>query len=54
MRGTRQPTAPGEFVCRAPPQPGYVSTLEAIGRTLLSLDEDGFGEYAALVTSKAS
>lgn len=49
MRVTRQPAAPGEFLCRAPPQPGYVSTLEAIGRTLLSLDEDGFGACAAFV-----
>ncbi len=34
--------SPGEFLCRAPPQPGYLSTLEAIGRTLLALS-DAFG-----------
>ncbi len=38
--------APGEFLCRAPPQPGYVSTLEAIGRTLLTLGDDKFGRLA--------
>ena len=46
-RAILQPAAPGEFLCRAPPQPGYVSTIEAIGRTLLSLNEDGFGAYDA-------
>eukprot|EP01043_Picozoa_sp_COSAG02_P017075 COSAG02_NODE_766_length_17389_cov_29.287045_7_plen_321_part_00 len=36
----------GEFLCRAPPQPGYVSTLEAIGRTLLALSDE-FGTLNA-------
>ena len=35
-----QPLQPGEFArCRAPPQDGFVSTLEAIGRALVALSQ---------------
>ena len=35
-----QPLQPGEFArCRAPPQEGFVSTLEAIGRVLVALSQ---------------
>ena len=48
-----QPLQPGEFArCRAPPQDGFVSTLEAIGRALVALsqaddEEDEEGRRAA-------